>query len=78
MVPVRAPFPACRRRPSRCEPTRWRETDGHRRTRSGSQMNPFLLVKITGRFIFGVDTTQPYAGQEERPEWQAPRAGARS
>lgn len=41
-------------------------------------MNPFLLVKITGRFILGVDMTQPYAGQEERPERQAPRAGARS
>lgn len=31
VVPVRAPFHACGRQPSRCVPTRWRETETERR-----------------------------------------------
>lgn len=40
---------------------------GRKRRRSGSQINPFLLEKITGCFILRVDITQPHAGQEEGP-----------
>lgn len=51
---------------------------GRKRRRSGSQINSFLLEKITGCFILRVGITQPHAGQEEGPERQAPRAEARS